>query len=84
MPLSPDGGAIADYLGEVADPASVAARLSATPGVVDHGLFGPELVSDVLIARGYGDRAPHHRVAADRPAGISRAQAFVLPGACAC
>jgi ribose 5-phosphate isomerase A len=50
--LSPDGGAIADYFGEVPDPASVAARLSATPGVVDHGLFGPELVSDVLIARG--------------------------------
>ena len=34
------------------DPAAIAARLSATPGVVDHGLFGPELVSDVLIARG--------------------------------
>ena len=52
VPLSPDGGAIADYVGEVPDPASVAARLSATPGVVDHGLFGPELVSDVLIAHG--------------------------------
>jgi ribose 5-phosphate isomerase A len=52
VPLSPDGGAIADYLGDVPDPASVAARLSATPGVVDHGLFGPELVSDVLIAHG--------------------------------
>ena len=52
VPLSPDGGAIADYFGEVPDPASVAARLSATPGVVDHGLFGPELVSDVLIAHG--------------------------------
>jgi ribose 5-phosphate isomerase A len=52
VPLSPDGGAIADYLGEVPDPASVAAKLSTTPGVVDHGLFGPELVSDVLIAHG--------------------------------
>jgi ribose 5-phosphate isomerase A len=52
VPLSPDGGAIADYFGEVPDPASVAARLSATAGVVDHGLFGPELVSDVLIAHG--------------------------------
>jgi len=51
-PLSPDGGAIADYFGEVPDPGSVAAMLSATPGVVDHGLFGPELVSDVLIAHG--------------------------------
>ena len=36
----------------ITDPASVAARLSATPGVVDHGLFGPELVSDVLVAHG--------------------------------
>jgi ribose 5-phosphate isomerase A len=51
-PLSPDGGAIADYTGPVDDPASTAAWLSATPGVIDHGLFAPELVSDVLIARG--------------------------------
>ena len=52
VPLSPDGGVIADYRGPVDDPAAVAARLSGTAGVVDHGLFGPELVSDVLIARG--------------------------------
>ena len=52
VPLSPDGGAIADYRGPVDDPASTAARLSATPGVIDHGLFAPELVSDILIARG--------------------------------
>jgi ribose 5-phosphate isomerase len=26
-------------------------RLSATPGVVEHGLFEPELVSLILIAR---------------------------------
>ena len=52
VPLSPDGGAIADYGGDVGDPAALAARLSATPGVVDHGLFPPELVHDVLIARG--------------------------------
>jgi ribose 5-phosphate isomerase A len=51
-PLSPDGGAIADYLGPVEDPAEVAAWLSALPGVVDHGLFGPDLVTDILIARG--------------------------------
>jgi ribose 5-phosphate isomerase A len=54
-PRSPDGGVIADYLGEVGDPAALAARLSATPGVVDHGLFPPHLVSDVLVGR--GDRA---------------------------
>jgi ribose 5-phosphate isomerase A len=48
---SPDGNLIADYLGPVEeDPASLAARLSATPGVVEHGLFAPELVSCVLIA----------------------------------
>ena len=51
-PDSPDGGVIADHHGDVGDPAKVAARLSATPGVVDHGLFAPALVSDVLIARG--------------------------------
>ena len=51
-PESPDGGVIADHHGEIGDVAELAARLSATPGVVDHGLFAPELVSDVLIARG--------------------------------
>ena len=52
VPPSPDGGVIADYLGDVDDPAALAARLAATPGIVDHGLFEPELVADVLIARG--------------------------------
>jgi ribose 5-phosphate isomerase A len=51
--LSPDGGAIADYRGTFSDPEALAARLSATPGVIDHGLFPPELVHDVLIARGH-------------------------------
>jgi ribose 5-phosphate isomerase A len=49
---SPDGGVIADYLGPVDDPAATAAWLSAAPGVVDHGLFAPDLVSDVLVGRG--------------------------------
>jgi ribose 5-phosphate isomerase A len=49
---SPDGGVIADYLGPVDDPAATAAWLSAAPGVVDHGLFPPDLVSDVLVGRG--------------------------------
>ena len=48
-PPSPDGGVIADYLGPVEDPASVAAWLDATPGVVEHGLFPPDLISDVLV-----------------------------------
>jgi ribose 5-phosphate isomerase A len=49
--VSPDGGLIADYLGPVGEPGELAARLSATPGVVEHGLFPPELVAEVLVAR---------------------------------
>lgn len=52
VPPSPDGGAIADYRGVVGDPAELAARLAADPGVAAHGLFPPTLVHDVLIARG--------------------------------
>ncbi len=48
--LSPDGGLIADYLGPVGDPRELSAQLSAIPGVVEHGLFAPELVSVILIA----------------------------------
>jgi ribose 5-phosphate isomerase A len=49
---SPDGGVIADWTGPVDDLRELSARLAATPGVVDHGLFPPELVSDVIVARG--------------------------------
>jgi ribose 5-phosphate isomerase A len=51
-PPSPDLGVIADYEGAVGDPAALAERLAATPGVVEHGLFPPALVSDVLVGRG--------------------------------
>jgi ribose 5-phosphate isomerase A len=51
-PPSPDGGVIADWSGEVGDPAQLATRLDAVPGVMAHGLFPPGLVSDVLIGRG--------------------------------
>jgi ribose 5-phosphate isomerase A len=51
-PLSPDGGLIADWHGSIDDPEKLAAWLAATPGVVDHGLFPPALVSDVLVGRG--------------------------------
>jgi ribose 5-phosphate isomerase A len=59
-PPSPDGNLIADYLGAVPDPAEVAARLSQVPGVVEHGLFPPALVSDILIAGASG--VEHRRV----------------------
>jgi ribose 5-phosphate isomerase A len=48
---SPDAGVIADYTGDVDDPGLLAARLAATPGVVDHGLFQPAMVTEVLIGR---------------------------------
>jgi ribose 5-phosphate isomerase A len=48
---SPDGGTIADYRGPIGDPAQLAARLEADPGVAAHGLFPPEMVSDLFIGR---------------------------------
>jgi ribose 5-phosphate isomerase A len=51
---SPDGGLIGDYLGPVEDPRELSSRLAGTPGVVDHGLFAPELVSLILVAGGDG------------------------------
>jgi ribose 5-phosphate isomerase A len=50
-PPSPDGGVIADYLGPVEDPPDLADRLAAVPGVIEHGLFSPDLVSEILVAR---------------------------------
>jgi len=52
VPRSPDGGVIADYRGDFDDPGELAARLSATVGVVEHGLFPAAMVSDVVVARG--------------------------------
>jgi ribose 5-phosphate isomerase A len=51
-PPSPDGNLIADYYGSIDDPPALAARISACPGVVEHGLFPPSLVSDILVAHG--------------------------------
>jgi ribose 5-phosphate isomerase A len=52
VPRSPDSGVIADYRGEVGDPAALVARLDADPGIAAHGLFPASMVSDVLIGRG--------------------------------
>ena len=51
-PRTPDGGVLADYHGEVGDPALLSERLDAVPGLVSHGLFPPSMVGTVLIARG--------------------------------
>jgi len=52
VPRSPDGGVIADFVGDFDDPAVLAARLSATVGVVEHGLFPAAMVSEVVVGRG--------------------------------
>jgi ribose 5-phosphate isomerase A len=59
-PRSPDGGVIADYTGTVDDPGALASWLAEMPGVVEHGLFAPELVSDLVVGR--GDEAEHRRL----------------------
>ncbi len=52
VPRSPDEGVIADYSGAIDDPAQLAARLEADPGVAAHGLFPPDIVSSVLVGAG--------------------------------
>jgi ribose 5-phosphate isomerase A len=51
-PLSPSGGIIADFFGEVGNPATLSVALEATPGVLSHGLFPAEMVSTILVGRG--------------------------------
>ncbi|HJP66920.1 MAG TPA: ribose-5-phosphate isomerase RpiA [Actinomycetota bacterium] len=53
-PPTPDGNLLVDYVGSVRDPADLSAALDAIPGVVEHGLFPPDLVSEVLVGRANG------------------------------
>jgi ribose 5-phosphate isomerase A len=81
-PPSPDGGIIADWMGEPAgygigdeskprrgrgwlrgeldEPLHVAAYLANVAGVVDHGLFPPSMVDDVLVGRGHWVQHRHY------------------------
>src|SRR5262249_42319023 len=53
VPASRDGGLIADYRGAgLDDPAALAARLEADPGIAAHGLFPPTMVAELFVARG--------------------------------
>jgi ribose 5-phosphate isomerase A len=61
VPPSPDAGLIADYHGDVGDPADLSTRLDADPGVAAHGLFPPSMVSEVLIGRGDAVERPDLR-----------------------
>jgi ribose 5-phosphate isomerase A len=51
-PRSPDEGFIADFRGPVGDPAELAAHLESDPGIAAHGLFPPDMVSEVLVGTG--------------------------------
>jgi ribose 5-phosphate isomerase A len=53
-PPSPDGGVIADLHVDPSDPAPLAARLEAVPGVVGHGLFPPRDDLVVLVGEAGG------------------------------
>jgi ribose 5-phosphate isomerase A len=48
---TPDGNVVADFVGSVEDPTVLASALAGVPGVVEHGLFPPGLVSEVLVGR---------------------------------
>jgi ribose 5-phosphate isomerase A len=61
VPPSPDAGTIADYRGAIGDPAELAARLEADPGVAAHGLFPPAMVSELFIGRGDSVERPRLR-----------------------
>lgn len=73
VPPSPDGGVIADYLGPIEDPATLAAALASTPGVIEHGLFPPEMVTEVVVG-GDGEATWLARASASttQPQGASR------------
>jgi ribose 5-phosphate isomerase A len=49
---TPDGGVLADFHGAFGSAAELAERFATTPGVAAHGLFAPNLVSDIIVATG--------------------------------
>ena len=52
VPVSPDGGMIADFTGSIDDPKRLASWLANVPGVVSHGLFPPSMVHEIIVGRG--------------------------------
>ena len=65
-PPSTDGGVLAGYFGLLDDPTALTHRLSATPGVVEHGLFLPTIV-EILIGQARG--VQRRRIGAGKPGG---------------
>jgi ribose 5-phosphate isomerase A len=55
-----NGGRLADLTAPLDDPRGLATALDAVPGLLGHGLFGPELVDDVVVGRATG--VVHRRI----------------------
>jgi ribose 5-phosphate isomerase A len=51
---TPDGGVLADWYGPLEHLKETACFLASVPGVVDHGLFPPELIAEAIVGRGDG------------------------------
>ncbi len=66
--LTPEGGVVADYTGEIADPAALAAWLDEIPGVAGHGLFAPSMIHDVFVGGRARPLDPAAAAARHRPA----------------
>jgi ribose 5-phosphate isomerase A len=49
---TPDGGVLADFYGTFDSAVDLAELFDATPGVAAHGLFAPDLVSEIIVATG--------------------------------
>lgn len=49
--LTLNGGLLADIHAHLNDPRTLSEQLDLLPGVLGHGLFGPELVDDIIVAR---------------------------------
>ena len=52
--LTLNGGLVADVHARLSDPRTLAVQLDGLPGVLGHGLFGPELVDDIIVGRADG------------------------------
>jgi ribose 5-phosphate isomerase A len=49
-----NGGLVCDVHARLSDPRTLSDQLDSLPGVLGHGLFGPELVDDVIVGRADG------------------------------
>jgi ribose 5-phosphate isomerase A len=73
-----NGGLLADVHARLSDPRTLSDQLDSLPGVLGHGLFGPELVDDIIVGGEGGvvhrvvDHGPAHARSRQRPQGLGR------------